>query len=207
MFHVACACVHETSSKALNASIVIADHSPLIFHRIRCLAGVTLQQYLVCAFLTVGSPSNFLSPLTHVVQNSWLETPLDDSKLFKKAASGKSTPPFSSPTLTEAVSAFITNLDHTTPSVAHRRKPVSVLCRWTIHHQDTAVQRGQDSHPHAACLLSGARLGRLSCRVPRDIPHFCTARVPNARTCVCSASSRQSAINAVPFVRILRHRR
>ena len=54
--HVACgrACVcvccvvcRERSSKALSANIVITDHSPLIFHRIRALAEVTPQEYLV----------------------------------------------------------------------------------------------------------------------------------------------------------------
>lgn len=60
--------VYHTSSKALSANIAITDHSPLIFHRIRTLAEVTPEEYL----------------------EAWLDTPLDDSKLFRKAASGKS---------------------------------------------------------------------------------------------------------------------
>jgi hypothetical protein len=43
---VSCVC-RERSSKALSANIVITDHSPLIFHRIRTLAEVTPEEYLV----------------------------------------------------------------------------------------------------------------------------------------------------------------
>lgn len=69
-------------------------------------------------------------------------TPLNEQKLFKKAASGKSTE------VEIVVISFMTHL-------YCRWELIPLFSKWTVHHQDSAAQGGQNLSQDAACLLQG----------------------------------------------------
>jgi hypothetical protein len=96
------------------------------------------------------------------VQEAWLDTPLDDSKLFRKAASGKSTPEH----MRRSWPVALALTPHTHTHDTRRWEPVPLFGQQAVHHQDSAREGGPDAHPHAPRLLSAPRRQPAIAAVP-----------------------------------------